>query len=76
MRLKQSSNEYNLIIKCSISNTDEINEDENLTLPSSELMEIMNTIDTIERTRCIKFVITRYSVERSKNFKYACTQRL
>ena len=58
MRLKQSSNEYKLIIKCSMSNTDEINEDENLTLPSSELMEIINTIDTIERTRCIKFVVT------------------
>ena len=60
------SSEYKLI-KCSISNTDEINEDENITLPSSELMEIMNTIDMIERSRCINFVVIGWREARTRN---------
>ena len=60
------SSEYKLI-KCSISNTDEINEDENITLPSSELMEIMNTTDMIERSRCINFVVNWWREARTRN---------
>ena len=40
-----SSSEYKLIIKCSISNTDQVNEDKSLIVPSSELMKIMSTTD-------------------------------
>ena len=55
------SSEYKLI-KCSISNTDE-----NITLPSSELIEIMNTTDMIERSRCINFVVIGWREARTRN---------
>jgi len=47
-----------------ISNTDELNEDKNLTLPSSEMMEIMNPIDTTE-SRCINFVVVGWREART-----------
>ena len=62
MRLKQVqvSNVNHQVI----SNTDELNEDKNLTLPSSEMMEIMNPIDMIE-SRCINSVVVGWGEART-----------
>ena len=62
MRLKQVqvSNVNHQVI----SNTDELNEDKNLTLPSSEMMEIMNPIDMIE-SRCINSVVVGWREART-----------
>ena len=47
-----------------MSNTDDLNEDKNVTLPSSEMMAIMNPIDTIE-SRCINFVVVDWGEART-----------